>query len=245
MRLEGKVAIVTGASVGIGRAIAERFLKEGAIVGICSTTAAKIEKTAEELKALGTVRAFRCNVAVKEDCEAVAKAMLDEFGRIDILVNNAGITRDAQFYKMTDEQFKEVMDVNLLGTYYMTKACILSMQENKYGRVVNLSSVSAFGNFGQTNYSASKAALQGFTRALAKEVGRFGITANALAPGFIETDMTAVVPDAVKEKNLASIPLRRAGQPEDVASAALFFCSEDGSYVTGQTLIVDGGWFCQ
>lgn len=242
MKLENKVAVITGGTTGIGKAIAEKFLKEGAIVGICSNIESDVEKAVEELSAYGIVRGMVVNIAEKDEDEAMAKSMAEEFGHIDILVNNAGITKDAQFYKMTDEQFNAVIDVNLRGNYYMTKAVIPFMMENKYGKIIHLSSVSAFnGNFGQSNYAASKAAIIGMTRVQAKELGKYNINVNAIAPGTIMTDMYAAVPEEIRNRTLAMIPLKRYGVPEDVANLALFLASEEASYVSGQLITIDGG----
>ena len=242
MKLENKVAVITGGTTGIGKAIAEKFLKEGAIVGICSNIESDVEKAVEELSAYGTVRGMVVNIAEKAEDEAFVKAMAEEFGHIDILVNNAGITKDAQFYKMTDEQFNAVIDVNLRGNYYMTKAVIPFMMEKKYGKIIHLSSVSAFnGNFGQSNYAASKAAIIGMTRVQAKELGKYNITVNAIAPGTIMTDMYAAVPEEVRNRTLSIIPLKRYGAPEDVANLALFLASEEASYISGQVITIDGG----
>lgn len=214
MKLENKIAIVTGGSAGIGKAIAERFLKEGAVVGICGTNPDKLNKAVEELEQYGTVRAYVVNIADKESDEAMVAEMIKEFGHVDILVNNAGITKDAQFYKMTDEQFESVVDVNLKGNYYMTKAVVGQMIEQKYGKIVHVTSVSAFnGNFGQSNYAATKAAIMGMTRVQGKELGKYNITVNAIAPGSIMTDMYAAVPDDVREAKLKKIPLKRYGDP--------------------------------
>ncbi len=243
MKLEGKVAIVTGGSAGIGKATAKRFLQEGAVVAICGTNPDKLAKAEEELKQYGTVRAFKVNIASKEDDEKMANAMLEEFGHIDILINNAGITKDAQFYKMSDEQFNQVIDTNLKGNYYMTKAVIGNMIEQKYGKIVHVTSVSAFnGNFGQSNYAASKAALMGMTRVQGKELGKYNITVNAIAPGSILTDMYNAVPDDIREAKLKRIPLRRYGNPEEVANLALFLACDDSSYITTQTIVIDGGF---
>lgn len=242
MKLENKVAVITGGTTGIGIAIAEKFLKEGAVVGICSNIESDVEKAVKELSALGTVRGMVVNIAEKAEDEAFVKAMSEEFGHIDILVNNAGITKDAQFYKMTDEQFNAVIDVNLRGNYYMTKAVIPFMMEKKYGKIIHLSSVSAFnGNFGQSNYAASKAAIIGMTRVQAKELGKYNINVNAIAPGTIMTDMYAAVPEEVRNRTLSIIPLKRYGLPEDVANLALFLSSEDASYISGQLITIDGG----
>lgn len=242
MKLENKVAVITGGTTGIGKAIAEKFLKEGAIVGICSNIESDVEKAVEELSAYGTVRGMVVNIAEKAEDEAFVKAMAEEFEHIDILVNNAGITKDAQFYKMTDEQFNAVIDVNLRGNYYMTKAVIPFMMEKKYGKIIHLSSVSAFnGNFGQSNYAASKAAIIGMTRVQAKELGKYNINVNAIAPGTIMTDMYAAVPEEVRNRTLSIIPLKRYGAPEDVANLALFLASEEASYISGQVITIDGG----
>ena len=243
MKLENRVAIVTGGSAGIGKAIAKRFLMEGAVVGICSTNPNKVEKAVAELSEYGTVRGFIVNIGNKQQGEDMVKAMLDEFHHIDILVNNAGITKDAQFYKMTDEQFNDVVDVNLRGNYYLTKAVLPQMIERKYGKIVHVTSVSAFnGNFGQSNYAATKAAIIGMTRVQGKELGKYNITVNAIAPGSIMTDMYAAVPDDVREAKLKRIPLRRYGNPDEVASLALFLSCEDSSYITSQTIVIDGGF---
>lgn len=243
MKLKGKVAIVTGGSAGIGKATAKKFLEEGAVVAICGTNEEKLAKAEAELSQYGTVRAFKVNIASKEDDEAMAKAMLEEFGHIDILINNAAITKDAQFYKMSDEQFNQVVDTNLKGSYYMTKAVIGGMVEQKYGKIVHVTSVSAFnGNFGQSNYAASKAALMGMTRVQGKELGKYNITVNAIAPGSILTDMYNAVPDDIREAKLKKIPLRRYGNPEEVANLALFLASDDSSYITTQTIVIDGGF---
>ena len=169
--------------------------------------------------------------------------LLREFGRIDILVNNAGITMDAQFYKMSDEQFDQVVNVNLKGTYLFSKAVVGNMIEQKYGKIIHLSSVSAFnGNFGQTNYAATKAAIMGMTRVMAKELGKYGITVNAIAPGSIMTEMYSAVPEEAKQKKLASIPLRRYGEPEEVGKLIAFLASDDAAYITAQTIVIDGGF---
>jgi len=243
MKLENKVAVVTGGNAGIGKAIAKKFLEEGAIVGICGTNPSKLNLAVDELKEYGTIRGFVVNIADKAADEAMIASMLEEFGHIDILVNNAGITKDAQFYKMTDEQFEAVLDINLKGNYYMTKAVVNQMIERKYGKIVHITSVSAFnGNFGQSNYAATKAAIMGMTRVQGKELGKYNITVNAIAPGSIMTDMYAAVPDDVREAKLKRIPLRRYGDPEEVANLALFLASDDSSYITAQTIVIDGGF---
>ena len=227
MKLKDRVAIISGAAAGIGLATAKLFLEEGAKVAICDISAEKIAQAAQDLSSLGTVRPF------------VAK----EFGRIDILINNAGITKDAQFYKMTDEQFDAVINVNLRGNFLMTKAVVPYMMEQKYGKIVHCASVSAYnGNFGQSNYAASKAAIMGMTRVQAKELGKYGINVNAIAPGSIMTDMYAAVPEEVKQAKLAKIPLRRYGDPRETAQLYAFLASDEASYVTAQTITIDGGF---
>ena len=243
MKLQNKVAVVTGGSAGIGRAIAEEFLKQGAIVIICDISDQKLKDAEEALSAFGTLRAYHTDIAVKAEVEQMAADVRKEFGKIDILVNNAGITSDAQFYKMTDEQFDRVLNVNLKGNYFMTKAVLPVMMEQQYGKIVHLASVSAFnGNFGQANYAASKAAIMGMTRVQAKELGKYGITVNAIAPGSIMTDMYNAVPKDAKQQKLKRIPLRRYGEPAEVAKLALFLACDDSSYITAQTIVIDGGF---
>ena len=243
MRLKDKVAIITGAAIGIGYAAAELFLEEGARVAICDINAEKIAEAAKELSAKGEVRGYACDVSNKEQVDAVVEQIGKDFGRIDILVNNAGIVKDAQFYKMSAEQFDAVINVNLRGNFNMTKAVVPFMMEQKYGKIVHVSSVSGFnGNFGQTNYAASKAAIMGMTRVQGKELGKYGITVNAICPGSIETPMYAAVPPEARAKKLAAIPLRRYGTPREAAKAYLFLASDDSSYMTAQTMVVDGGF---
>ncbi len=243
MKLQNKVAVVTGGSAGIGRAIAEEFLKQGAIVVICDISDQKLKDAEEALSALGTLRTYHTDIAVKSEVEQMIADVRKEFGKIDILVNNAGITSDAQFYKMTDEQFDRVLNVNLKGNYFMTKAVLPAMMEQQYGKIVHLASVSAFnGNFGQSNYAASKAAIMGMTRVQAKELGKYGITVNAIAPGSILTDMYNAVPEEAKQQKLKRIPLRRYGEPAEVAKLALFLACDDSSYITAQTIVIDGGF---
>lgn len=242
-KLQGKIAIVTGGAAGIGFATAKLFLEEGATVAIGDISKEKVDTAVAELSAFGTVRGFVVDIAKKELCEAMVAALVKEFGRVDILVNNAGITADAQFYKMSDEQFERVLNVNLKGTYYMSKAVIPVMMEQKYGKIVHASSVSAYnGNFGQTNYAASKAAIIGMTRVMGKELGKYGINVNAIAPGSIMTDMYAAVPEEAKQKKLAAIPLRRYGEPREAAQLFAFLASDEASYITAQTITIDGGF---
>ena len=243
MKLKDRVAIVTGAAAGIGYATARVFLEEGAIVNICDINEEKVEKATSELATYGTVRGYTVDISRKDQVVDMVEKVKSEFGRIEILINNAGITSDAQFYKMTDEQFDKVLDVNLKGTYYFTKAVIPSMMEQKYGKIVHASSVSAYnGNFGQTNYAATKAAIMGMTRVMAKELGKYGININAIAPGSIMTDMYSAVPEEVKQKKLQAIPLRRYGTPEEAGKLFAFLASDEASYITAQTITIDGGF---
>lgn len=244
MLLDGKTALVTGASRGIGRAIALRLAAEGARVAI---NYAGNVKAAEEVKAAieaagGTAILCRADVADSAAVEAMVADVAKEFGAIDILVNNAGITRDTLLMRMKDEDFAKVLDTNLKGVFYCTKAVSKLMMKKRAGRIVNMASVVGLvGNAGQTNYAAAKAGVIGFSKSAAKELASRGITVNAVAPGFIGTDMTADLPESVKEKALSDIPLGRAGKPEDVANAVLFLASDQASYITGQVVHVDGG----
>lgn len=244
MLLDGKTALVTGASRGIGRAIALRLAAEGARVAI---NYAGNVKAAEEVKAAieaagGTAILCRADVADSAAVEAMVADVAKEFGAIDILVNNAGITRDTLLMRMKDEDFAKVLDTNLKGVFYCTKAVAKLMMKKRAGRIINMASVVGLvGNAGQTNYAAAKAGVIGFSKSAAKELASRGITVNAVAPGFIGTDMTADLPESVKKKALSDIPLGRAGQPEDVANAVLFLASDQASYITGQVVHVDGG----
>jgi len=241
-RLEGKTAIITGAAAGIGFATVKKFLEEGAKVAICDVTEEGLAKAAEELSLIGEVMTFKVDITDRTSLDAMAAAVKERFGTIDILINNAGIVKDAQFYKMTDDQFEKVIAVNLTGTYNCCKAVIPTMMEQKYGRIVSAASVSGFnGAFGQSNYAASKAAIMGMTRSMGRELGKYGITVNAVAPGSIWTSMFAGIPDELKEKKLKDIPVRRFGDPSEVANVYAFLASEEASYVNGTTLVVDGG----
>ncbi len=246
-RYADRVVIVTGAARGIGAATAKRFADEGASVAVLDLDQAAAASAAEGLgatKAIGVA----CNVAETESVEAAVAQVVEELGKVDVLVNNAGVTRDNLLFKMTDEDWDTVMNVHLRGSFLMTRAVQKHMVAAKYGKILNLSSVSALGNRGQANYSAAKMGLQGFTRTLALELGPFGVNVNAIAPGFIVTDMTdatarrvGVEPEKYREAAAAANPVRRVGHPEDIAAAAAFLCSDEASYITGQTLYVDGG----
>lgn len=244
MLLDGKTALVTGASRGIGRAVALRLAEEGARVAI---NYAGNVKAAEEVKAAieaagGTAMLCRADIADSAAVEAMIEEIVKAFGAIDILVNNAGITRDTLLMRMKDEDFEKVLDTNLKGVFYCTKAVSKLMMKKRAGRIVNMASVVGLvGNAGQTNYAAAKAGVIGFSKSAAKELASRGITVNVVAPGFIGTDMTAGLSEAVKEKALADIPLGKMGEPKDVANAVLFLASDQASYITGQVVNVDGG----
>ena len=242
--LEGKVAVVTGASGGIGRAIAVAFGKAGASVAVHyngnEAKAAAVKAEIEE--AGGKAEIFRCNVADFDACSEFIKNVVKTFGKIDILVNNAGITRDGLIMGMSEDDFDAVLDTNLKGSFNCIRFASRQMMRKKYGRIINITSVSGVaGNAGQANYSASKAGLIGLTKSVAKELASRNITANAIAPGFVKTEMTDVLPDDVKETAMKQIPLARFAEPEDIANAAVFLASDLASYITGQVLLVDGG----
>ncbi len=240
MDFSDKSVVVTGSARGIGRAIAEQFAAAGASVVVSDLDQATVEKTASEIggKTIGIV----ANVTDSEGLESLFKATKEKFGSLDILVNNAGITRDTLMIRMDEKDWDLVLDINLKGAFLATKLAAKIMMKQRSGRIVNISSVVGLtGNAGQTNYSASKAGLLGFTRSAAKELASRGITVNAVAPGFIQTEMTEALSDAAKEKFLQNIPLKRPGTPLDVARAVMFFASKDAEYITGQVVAVDGG----
>mgnify|MGYP000790534344 CR=1 FL=1 len=244
MSLNGKTALVTGASRGIGRAIALRLAEDGANVAVIyAGSADKAEAVVNEITALGVnAKAYRCNVADSAAVNETVKAVTNDLGKIDILVNNAGVTRDNLILRLSEEDFDTVLNANLKGAFLCCKEAARRMVRQRYGRIVNLSSVVGLrGNAGQTNYSASKAGLIGLTKSLAKELASRNVTVNAVAPGFIATDMTAALPEAVRTEMCKTIPEGRVGQPEDVANAVAFFAAEQSSYLTGQVLCVDGG----
>lgn len=242
MRLKDKVAIITGGANGIGEGVAIKFAQEGAKVVIGDLKEDEVKKTEQKIKDMGgTVLGAVCNVADKASVDAMVQKAVETFGTVDILVNNAGITRDAIFHKMTEQQWDQVFDVNLKGVFYCCQAVVPILRDKGYGRIVNVSSVSRFGNPGQANYAASKAGLVGFTRTMAKELGPKGITMNAIAPGSIETAMFLAVPEKIREVSAKANAVKRPGSIEEVANVILFFASDDSSYVTGQCLQVDGG----
>lgn len=243
MKLEGKVAIVTGAGRGIGRCIALTLAREGADIVIADYVPEAAADAAEEIKSLGRKAiAVQGSVAVLADCEALVQQALDNFGKIDILVNNAGITRDALIPRMSEQDWDMVIDTNLKGTFNCIKAVTKTMLKQRSGKIVNMASVMGIiGNPGQANYSASKAGVIALTKTTAKEFGSRGINVNAIAPGFIQTAMTDVLAENVRENIAKQIPLQKLGTPDDVAKLVLFLCTDDSSYITGQVINVDGG----
>jgi 3-oxoacyl-[acyl-carrier protein] reductase len=242
-QLANQVAVVTGAGRGIGRAIALKFAAAGADVVCVSRTADNAGKVADEVRALGRKAwAHALDVADATAVSAAADKILSECGRVDILVNNAGVTRDGLVMRLSDADWDTVLATNLKGAFLVTRAFCRAMLRQRSGRIINISSViGLIGNAGQCNYAASKAGLIGFTQSAARELASRGITVNALAPGFIETDMTATLGEEVRKELVKRIPLNRLGQPEDVANAALFLAGPSGSYLTGQVITVDGG----
>jgi 3-oxoacyl-[acyl-carrier protein] reductase len=243
MRLTDRAAIITGAAGGIGRAAALRFAHEGARIAVADLKEEEAQKTVDMITSQGgEAVAIGVNVAKRDSAQAMVDRALEEFGQIDILVNNAGILRDARLVKMTEEEFDSVISVNLKGVFNCTQAVAQHMIDRNYGRIVNTTSVVAlYGNFGQTNYIAAKAGVIGMTKTWARELGPKGITVNAVAPGFIATDMVAGMPEKVIEMMKSKVPLGRMGLPEDVANAYLWLASDDASYVNGAVISVDGG----
>lgn len=244
MKLENKVALVTGAARGIGKAIAKALAAEGAVVIVnYNGSAQRAGETVKEIEeAGGKALAIRCNVADFTACKDMIDGIIKEQGRLDILVNNAGITRDGLLMKMSEEDFDSVMDTNLKGAFNCIRHAARQMIKQKSGRIISISSVSGvLGNAGQANYSASKAGIIGLTKATAREVASRGITVNAIAPGFITTDMTEVLSEVVKTSVTETIPMKKFGKPEDIAQTALFLASEEAAYITGQVICVDGG----
>ncbi len=244
MRFENQVALVTGAGRGIGAAIALRLADEGARVACVSRTEANAKRMAEQINAMraDAAKPYAVDVADHSGVQKIGSRILDDFGKVDILVNNAGITRDGLAMRMSVEDWETVINTNLRGAFSFTQSIIRVMTKQRSGRIINISSViGLMGNAGQTNYAASKAGLIGFTKSLARELASRNITVNAVAPGFISTDMTAGLSDEIKNTIQSKIPLGKTGSPEDIASAVAFLASEEAGYITGQVLCVDGG----
>ncbi len=244
MDFKGKTVLVTGSTRGIGKAIAAKFAEHGADVIITGRNKGTAEVVAENLKNEFGVNAHGFKLDFSEDIPAQWKEIEKVAGNIDILVNNAGLTRDTLFIRMKDEDWNTVIQTNLTGTFKITQLVVKGMMKKRWGRIINISSIIGFiGNVGQVNYATTKAGLIGFTKSLAKELASRNITVNAVAPGFIETDMTQELPAEIKEKYLEQIPLGRFGKPEDVANAVLFLASDMASYITGETIHVNGGMY--
>lgn len=244
MQLKGKTAVVTGGSRGIGKAIALQLAAKGANVVVNYTSSREAAlAVVDEIEAMGVSgKAVKADVSKGEEVENLVNEVLNTFGSIDILVNNAGIARDNLIIRMTEQEFDEVINTNLKGAFICTKSIARVMIKQKSGKIINVSSVvGIIGNAGQSNYAAAKAGLIGFTKSMAKELAKRGINVNAVAPGFIETDMTLKLPEKVKEEFQKNIPLMRAGKPEDIAKVVLFLASEYSDYITGQVIHIDGG----
>ncbi|TNE70616.1 3-oxoacyl-[acyl-carrier-protein] reductase [bacterium] len=243
LRFTNKVVLVTGGAAGIGKATAQAFVNEGATVVIWDVNEAAGNELVNNWNAQGKVTRFaKVNVAKLDDVQAGVDAIVSEFGKVDVLINNAGITADRSFLKMDAETWQRVIDINLTGVFNCAKAVVPSMVENKFGVILNASSVvGLYGNFGQTNYVATKAGVIGMTKTLSKELARKGIRVNAVAPGFIATEMVAKMPEEVLKGMEAKTPIGRLGKPEDIANAYVFLASDEASFITGTTLSVDGG----
>ena len=241
--LQDKIAIVTGASQGIGKTTAELFSKSGAHVVCIARNEEKIKNLANTISKNGhSASYFPCDISDGDLIQNTIKSVINDYGKIDILINNAGITRDSLVLRMKNHQWDEVLNTNLKGAFYATKSVLRSMMKNKYGRIINITSIVGLqGNSGQSNYSASKAGLIGFSQSVAKEVASRGITINCIAPGWIETEMTNDLPQNLKSEIIKNIPIGKTGTTEDIAYTALFLASKESKYITGQTITVDGG----
>ena len=242
MKLQNKVAVITGSAQGIGAAIARLFSSEGATLVLIDRQEDQLKSLTEELKANnGNVSYFAFDITSKEEIKKAFVEIKEKYGRVDILINNAGITRDSMSYKMTEENWDSVIDVNLKAPFLLTQEVFPLMKEQKDGVILNASSVSSQGNVGQANYSASKAGLIGMTKTFALEFARYNVRVNCIAPGFTETEMIKTIPDEVKNKIIERVPMRRFAQPEEIAHAYLFLAGDNAKFITGQTLFVDGG----
>jgi 3-oxoacyl-[acyl-carrier protein] reductase len=247
--VDGRVALVTGGAGGIGAAIAKRFAADGAKVAVLDLNGPAVQATADEIGAYGGVAVgIPADVTDRVEVDAAIAQVVSEFGALDVLVNNAGVLRDNLLFRMTDDEWDAVIDIHLKGAFLCTRAAQTHMVEARFGRIITMSSTSALGNRAQINYSAAKAGLQGFTRTLAMELGPFGVTANAIAPGFIESAMTRSVAErygidfnAMLESEGTAVPVQRTGVPDDIANAAAFLAGDESGFITGQTLYVDGG----
>ena len=242
MKLQDRIALVTGAASGIGAATARRFAREGATVAINDAKPEGLDAVAGEIRAAGAkALVLPGDVTKKVDCERIVQGVTRTFGRLDILINNAGINRDAMAAKMTEEQWDAVLSVNLKGTFLCAQAALPGMRERAWGRVVNTSSIGALGNIGQANYAASKAGVIGLTKTLALEYAKYGVTVNAIAPGPVMTAMLAGVPEAIRERIIAQVPVGRIASPDEIAGVHVFLASEDAAFITGQVIFADGG----
>ncbi len=243
--LTGRSAMITGASRGIGRAIAEAFAREGARLALVATAPERLLETSrrcQELYGTQEIEMIGLDVRDSKACDAAVKALADKMGGIDIVVNNAGVTKDNLLMRLSDDDYNAVMDTNMRGAFNVTRAASRPLMKSKNGRLINIASVVGIsGNAGQSNYAASKGGLIAFTKSVAKELSGRGVTANVIAPGFIETDMTANLDPKVKEATMAAIKLGRFGKPEDIANAAVFLAADTGAYITAQVLVIDGG----
>ena len=242
MKLRDRIALVTGAASGIGAATARRFAREGATVAINDAKPEGLDAVAGEIRAAGAkALVLPGDVTKKADCERIVQDVTRTFGRLDILINNAGINRDAMAAKMTEEQWDAVLSVNLKGTFLCAQAALPGMRERAWGRVVNTSSIGSLGNIGQANYAASKAGVIGLTKTLALEYAKYGVTVNAIAPGPVMTAMLAGVPDAIRERIIAQVPVGRIASPDEIAGVHVFLASEEAAFITGQVIFADGG----